>query len=227
MYDFLSTITWPMPASGENYTYSNLAFALLGESLPAATSSPQSYTALLEANVLRRLGMMSTVMFNQVPRGQLPRGYGPDGQPAGPGSATFPAYSGAGGAVSTPTDVMAWLQFNMGIKGNPVLTPLLPALQRPSTTVLTTHGSQLGLGWFLTGVPTLDGPTLNTVWKNGGYAGYRSYVTFLASDQPGTIPSDAGVFVLTNSAANVEEIARAVLCLMCGHLPVPPASRST
>lgn len=123
--------------------------------------------------------------------------------------------------MSTPNDMMKWLQFNMGITANSTLTPLLPALQRPSTNVTTKHGGQLGLGWFLKAVPTINGPTLNIVWKDGGLAGYHSFITFLASEQPGTNPSGAGVLVLTNSPAQVDEIGLVVLCLLCGDVPVP------
>lgn len=222
MYEYLHDISWSIAAAGKTYTYSNLGFALLGESLVIATNSASSYGDLLEANLLRPLLMNSTVMFNQVPRQLLPRGYAPDGTAAGPGSPTFPAYYGAGGAVSTPNDMMKWLEFNTGATINPTLTPLLPALQLKSTNVTTKQGGNLGLGWFLKTVPTIDGPLLNTVWKDGGYAGYHSFITFLASDQPGTIPSGAGVFVLTNSPVNVDEIGRVILCLMCGYLPAPP-----
>lgn len=127
MYSYLSNPPWPLQTAspGKKFSYSNLGFALLGESLQVASGSSSSYGDLLAANVLQPLGMTSTVMFDEVPI---------------------------------------------------------------------------------------------------EYAGYRSYVTFLASTQPGTVASTAGVFVLTNSAANVDEIARVVLCLACGYLPAPPPS---
>lgn len=225
MYSYLSNITWTPGTSGVDYTYSNLGFALLGESLPVAVGASESYGDLVVMNVSQPLGMMSTVMFDEVSADLLPRGYNPLGQPVGPGSPTFPAYYGAGGLVSTPGDMMTYLQFNMAMTTSTTLTPLLPVLQQASTSVETKHGSSLGLGWFLTTIATGSGPTLQTVWKDGGYAGYRSFITWLAVDQPGTVASGAGVFVLTNSAAPTADIARAVLCLLCGYLP-PPSSTS-
>jgi hypothetical protein len=42
-----------------------------------------------------------------------------------------------------------WLLFNMGIRKDDRLTPLLPALHAPSTTKTTQYGERLGLGWFI------------------------------------------------------------------------------
>lgn len=223
MYSYLSDITWTPGTSGVNYTYSNLAFALLAESLAVAAGSSKSYGDLVSATISRPLGMASTRVFDQIPTNLLPRGYNPLGQPAGPGWPEFPAYYGAAGLVSTPADMMSYLQFNMGMMTNASLTALLPALQQHSTKVQTKHGSSLGLGWFLTTIATGSGVSLDTVWKDGGLAGFRSFITWLAVNQPGVTPSGAGVFVLTNSAAPTAAIARAVLCLLCGYLP-PPSS---
>lgn len=85
MYEYLHDISWSIAESGQAYTYSNLGFALLGESLTIAANSASSYGDLLGAHVFGPLLMNSTAMFNQVQRQQLPRGYAPDGTPAGPG----------------------------------------------------------------------------------------------------------------------------------------------
>jgi len=59
-------------------------------------------------------------------------------------------------------------------------------------------GGDVGLGWFLKG--DVDKPT---VWRNGGTAGYRSFVGF--------VPGVAGVAVLTNHNASVDQIGFALL----------------
>jgi D-alanyl-D-alanine-carboxypeptidase/D-alanyl-D-alanine-endopeptidase len=206
--------------AGTRYSYSNLGFALLGESLATALAPGSSYGSVISQMLLDPLGFSaSTTMFGETDVSKLPQGYGPDGQPTRPGAPAFPAYYGGGGLVSTPADMLIWLRFNMGLTCPAPLRARLPATQQASTTVQTLHGSGLGLGWFLTTIDTNTGP-LATIWKDGGYAGFHSYITFLPSPSPGTTASTAGVFVLTNSAAPVDAIARGILCLLDGRVAV-------
>lgn len=227
MYQYLSQIGWTPNPSEQQYTYSNLGFALLGESLGPAIRSGDSYAQLIQDNVLQPLGFSSaTMMFpTPPPLSQLPQGYKADGSPGGPGWGTFPAYFGAGGLITTPADLMIWLRFNMGLTGPSDMLSLLPALQTKSTTVETLNGSELGLSWFLTTVQTSSGP-MDIVWKNGGLAGFTSYITFLPSPNPGKEPSGAGVFVMSNSnGGNVDELAVVLLSLMAGQGEVAPGTR--
>lgn len=227
MYGYLGRMDWSPGTSGVGYSYSNLGFALLGESLAPAIESSDSYAQLIQVNVLEPLGFSSaTTMYSSDLVSQLPQGYKADGDPGGPGWPVFPAYFGAGGLVTTPADLMIWLRYNMGLTGPADMLQLLPKLQKPSTTVRTKEqDSQLGLGWFITPVLTSSG-TLDIVWKNGGLAGFSSYITFLPSSEPGVKPSDAGVFVLSNSnTPEVDSIAVVLLSLLSGGGSVPPGVR--
>jgi D-alanyl-D-alanine-carboxypeptidase/D-alanyl-D-alanine-endopeptidase len=230
MYDYLAgPFKWAIGPSGTTYTYSNLGFSLLGESLPAVAGSSDGYAALLLAEVIQPLGLSaSTMMFPFPAPLALPRGFNGEGQQVGPGSRSFPAYYGAGGLVSTPADLLTWMRFNMGLTGPANLSSLLTLTQQPLTDVVTkTQHSQLGLGWFLTNVPTKEGG-LEIIWKDGGYPGFSSFMTLLPSTQPGTVASDAGVFVVTNKSAPVSGfapsafVAQSLLCSMVGQTYDPP-----
>jgi serine-type D-Ala-D-Ala carboxypeptidase/endopeptidase len=138
----------------------------------------------------------------------------------------LPAYNGAGGVVSTPNDMMKWLQFNMGIQQNAVLSPLLAFLQSPSTKVMN-GATQIGLGWFMKAKVSATS-RYPAIFKDGGLNGVSTYIAFLPG--PPAMPSPAGVFVLTNSQGLYnstgttemsEAVAFNVLNIMQGYPPVP------
>ena len=79
----------------------------------------------------------------------------------------------------------------MGITQNSVLSPLLPALQSASTEV-EWGNNQLGLGWF---IRLGEKGWLPSIGKDGDLDGTNSNIAFLPSPNPGTIASQAGVFV--------------------------------
>jgi len=186
-------------AAGKKYTYSNLAFGIMGGALaPQLAGASDTYEDLVAENLFAPLGMSST-FFEDVRLDRLPLGYeysGTEYAAVSAGWPGFPAYNGAGGVVASANDMMQWLKFNMGLVANDKLTPLLSKLQSPATKVLTPWGDSLGLGWFLT---LASGSTFGTVWKDGDLSGYSSYIAFLPSSAPGEVASQAGVFVLTNS----------------------------
>jgi serine-type D-Ala-D-Ala carboxypeptidase/endopeptidase len=129
--------------------------------------------------------------------------------------------------------MLQWLKFNMGLIQVESLTPLLPALQTPSTTVEAWGNTQLGLGWFIT--PASAGSP-GSVWKDGGFEGTNTYIVFLPSDAPGSSPSQAGVFVLLNAGGITSDhtndgpevsaaIANDLLAIMQGQTPQADKSR--
>ncbi|KAB0267675.1 serine hydrolase domain-containing protein [Microvirga brassicacearum] len=180
------------------YRYSNLAFGIMGAVLPTIAGEGSTFENLAATYIFDRLSM-SSKFFDEVRINHLPRGFDYSqnvASPVQPGWPFFPAYNGAGGIVASPNDMMTWLRFNMGLQTDPILSPLLPALQSPSTTVTTPWKDSLGLGWFLTPETT---DTFACVWKDGDLAGYSSFMAFLPSSDPGTDASQAGVFFLSNA----------------------------
>jgi serine-type D-Ala-D-Ala carboxypeptidase/endopeptidase len=221
----VGTATWKPTDIGKAYTYSNLAVSILAQIIPlfhnstASEDLDQLVTDFIFGSTA--LNMSSSAYFGDVYLDQLPLGYnypGPNG--SDPGHVVFPAYYGGGGVVSTPNDVMTWLQFNMGMQTtDTALYDVLQKTQTPSTTVTrSSDGARLGLGWFISS--PLQG--LTQVFKDGGLPGYESFMVFVNWVGSGS-PSPAGVFVLTNSngltggspaVAVSQYIAQAVLTIM-------------
>ena len=238
MLSYLNLSPPPIKCTGKAFTYSNLGFALMSSIIAAgADIAPTAvdFAHLVRENVFEPLSMQSK-FFDGVPLGRLPAGYTyhslsiPVYTQTNPGWVFFPAYFGAGGIVASPNDMWQWLLFNMGITQNSVLSPLLPALQSPATTVKDPAGDQLGLGWFIS--PAENG-SVSTVWKDGELDGFNSYIAFLASPDPGSTPSQAGVFVLVNASGIVNDhgveivaaIANDLLLIMQGQEPPEDKSK--
>jgi len=247
MLGFLNLTNIEPKPFGTVSAYSNLGFAIASAVLPFLDGDgdgTSSYEALIQSQIWQQLGFSgNTSFFTNVRLDQLPLGYDVVDQtwtPAPAGSKELPAYDGAGGVVSTPNDMMKWLQFNMGIQQNAVLSPLLAALQNPSTNV-TYNAAGIGLGWFMKKQVSTTSP-YPAIFKDGGLDGVSTYIAFVPGQQPlimpppvmpspaGVFPSPAGVFVLTNSnglcnsAGNTEmseAVAYNVLNIMQGYSLVP------
>jgi D-alanyl-D-alanine-carboxypeptidase/D-alanyl-D-alanine-endopeptidase len=221
----VGTSTWKPTDIGEAYTYSNLAFSILAQLIPQfhAGTASQDLSELMAKWVFMPLGMFSSAYFGDVFLDQLPLGYSytspTDFSGATPGHNVFPAYYGGGGVVSTPNDMLTWLQFNMGMLGGDSLNSVLKKTQTASTKVTRPNTDiHVGLGWFLT-EPQSD---TGEVFKDGGLPGCDTYLVFV--DWVGTGgPSPAGVFVLINAdgltsggVALSQSIAQSVLSIMLG-----------
>lgn len=203
MMSYLGAAPPSVSGTGQSYTYSNLAFALMSAIIASGGKNPSprvgAFTSKVREHIFEPLGLRATY-FNEASLATLPLGYyydytsSPVFSATSPGWTLFPAYFGAGGIVATPSDMFQWLLFNMGITQDSTLTPLLSVLQTPSTMV-TWGSTQLGLGWFL----GPGGPDWSaSVWKDGDLLGFGSYIAFLPSANPGTEASQAGAFVLVN-----------------------------
>jgi D-alanyl-D-alanine-carboxypeptidase/D-alanyl-D-alanine-endopeptidase len=198
-------LSWP----NETYSYSNLAFAIMSAIIAAEDSVGipvvHAFVRKMREHIFKPLGL-SAKFFNEASLAELPLGftytYWPSSKysypgywPQPPGHTLYPAYFGAHGVVATPDDMFKWLLFNMGIVQDAKLTPLLSALQTRSTSV-TDGYNQLGLGWFIN--PASDGWSAS-VFKDGALFSFASYIAFLPSPDPGSVPSQAGAFALVNA----------------------------
>lgn len=204
MMSFLEAAPPQVEPPNEKYRYSNLGFAIMSALLASAdaNSNPSvgAFMQQMREYVFKPLGLQAK-FFNEASLAELPLGYdydytqSPVYSAASPGWAFFPAYFGAGGIIATPNDMFQWLLFNMGITQQPLLTPLLPALQSPSTSVQW-GDNQFGLGWFINPAGTNWSAS---IWKDGDLDGFGSYIAFLPSANPGVTASQAGAFVLVNA----------------------------
>lgn len=222
-------------APGTSYLYSDLGYALLALAEPvlagSTTTDPldllEEWEGMLDSMVLTPLGMNATHAFNpSTDPGLLPQGYRHESSgniDVGLGhNNSWPSFIGAGGIVSTPSDMMIYLEYSLGLLNSP-LNGLLSALHTPTTKVTTPSGEQLGIGWF---IGTLPGSSISFISKNGGVPAFSTQIDFAPS-------TNTGVIVLANVSADkgvkklvdVTTTASQVLQIING-LPVTSAGPS-
>jgi CubicO group peptidase (beta-lactamase class C family) len=167
---------------GAKFEYSNLGMGLLGHALARAAGA-DSFQTLVAGRVLRPLGMSMTAYGRPAALAPwMTRGHNQQG-------AVAPYFdvavlAGGGGLNSNVTDLMTYLEANIGEPTSPLERAMREAhrgyhLPRP--------GMGVGLGWM-----TMKRGSLNLVGSRGGTAGYSTFVAF----DPET---RAGVVVLANS----------------------------
>lgn len=227
-------------APGTQYLYSDLGYALLALAEPVLAglmkNNPgqishrgrllQGWENMLGSIVLGPLGMNSTHALNPViDPPLLPKGYRHEKSgkisPALDHNTSWPSFIGAGGIVSTPNDMMLYLEYNLGLLNNN-LNSLLPLLQTPSTMVTTGSGEQIGIGWFIAKLK-LGGSSIPYINKNGGVPSFSTQVDLAPS-------TGTGVIVFSNVSADkgadklvdVRTIAYQVLQIINGAQPGTP-----
>ena len=176
-------------APGATFDYSNLGFGLLGTAL--AAKAGLSYGGLLQQRIAGPLRMRSTsALMTPALRARLAPGHLADGTRAR--NWNFQAIAGAGAVLSTPRDMVAYLQSFM----------LKPDAAH-QLAVQPQHdlgdGKAIGLAWMR---DEANGQAI--VWHNGQTGGYASFAGF-------TQDGKHGVVVLTNTSANVDELGVASL----------------
>jgi CubicO group peptidase (beta-lactamase class C family) len=167
---------------GAKFEYSNLGMGLLGHAL-ARAARVDSFKALVADRVLRPLGLSMTAYGRKAALARrMTKGHNQQG-------AVAPYFdvavlAGGGGLNSNVTDLMTYLDANIGEPASPLEHAMRDARRgyhnpRP--------GLQVGLGWM-----TMTRGPFTLVGHNGGTDGYSTYVAF----DPET---RAGVVVLANS----------------------------
>ncbi len=171
---------------GAKFGYSNLGVGLLGHALARAAGA-KSIQRLVADRVLRPLGMSMTAYGRPAALAPwMTKGHDKQG--------AFATYfdmpdvavlAGAGGLNSNVTDMMRYLDANIGEPASPLEHAMRDAYRgyrspRP--------GMQSGLGWM-----SMTRAPLTLVGHNGGTAGYSTYIAF----DPNT---RAGVVVLANTS---------------------------
>lgn len=190
---------------GAAYEYSNLGFGLLGFAL--AEHAHISYGELLQREVLAPLGMPSTsAELTPALRTRLAPGHDGAGKPAGHWH--LDALAGAGALMSDGTDMLRYLQANMGV----AKTPLAEAMKTAQTPRLQAGQlGRIGLAWMTTPTPAGD-----VIWHNGETGGYASFIGFTADGRH-------GVAILTNAAVDPQALGFAALS---PQLPLPVAHKA-
>ena len=174
MYDFLDR--WQPPYQvGSKYVYSNLGFWLLRYALEEVEQKP--YQEILEDELFKPLGMTSTMII--VPQSDQYRyatGYSQNGaraehRPLGPGG---------GSLKSTASDMLRFLNLNLGNSGSKKLQEAVLIAQSGQYKV--NEHLIMGLGW-----QRFEKEGLLYIDKNGGVPGFSSYIGIIPSKKIGIV----------------------------------------
>jgi beta-lactamase class C len=207
LFNYLSTFTPPFP-QGTCYSYSNLGWSLLGMaavklSSPSGQEFADAYNAKL-AQFCRGFSATNTQVFRPSLKPRLPMGYTRQFEALRASNNYQPtreAGYGSGGIVSTGADMMQFLLYNMGRLPGGLTDRALAYQQKETLRAEACSGTGPGpitsAGWFHGKVQAPQGET-TVVSKNGGVAGFSSWMGFTAWQGTGT-PSTHGVLVLSNS----------------------------
>lgn len=166
---------------GSNFEYSNLGVGLLSHALARAAGA-DSFATLLADRVLRPLGMSMTG-YGRPPAIAPWMTKGHDQKGAVAPYFDVDVLAGAGGLNANVTDMMTFLDANIGEPSS----PLEHAMRDAHRGYYTRDTDQVGLGW----VTQTRGP-LTMVSHNGGSAGYSAFIVFEPTLR-------AGLVVLANT----------------------------
>jgi D-alanyl-D-alanine-carboxypeptidase/D-alanyl-D-alanine-endopeptidase len=167
---------------GTSVLYSNFGFDMLAAALSAAARKP--YPELLSERVLTPLGLAGTTFAPSPDQTQrLMQGHSFDGSPM-PAIPTGPVVVGSGGLLSTPRDLLRWLQWHLDRFGSERAEERLidhaAYLWRDGLNTVfgmdeSGHMDAMGLAWVIM-APEGDRPLI--LQKAGGLQGCFSYVAF-------------------------------------------------
>ncbi len=202
LHEFVSNYELPRDP-GEETLYSNLGVGMLGHIL--AHHAGMSYEELVRERVLAPLGMDMTAV-TLTPGMQAALAVGHDESGAVTSNWDIATLTGAGGLRSNMTDMLKFLDANMG---QPMSD--LERVMRDAHTPRAGNGApneQIGLNWI---TRTTSGG-INVVHHGGNTGGYRSFLGFDAK-------RDVGVVLLANQTGVESPIA---FHLLDPSLPLTP-----
>jgi D-alanyl-D-alanine-carboxypeptidase/D-alanyl-D-alanine-endopeptidase len=167
---------------GTAISYSNFGFDLLAAALARAAGQP--YVELLDARVIRPLGLRDTAFTPSTEQAaRIMPGHNFDGSSM-PNAKTGNVIVGSGGLYSSARDLLAWLQWHLDRFSNERASERLvdhaAYLWRDGLNAVfgmdeSGHMDAMGLAWVIM-APEADRPLI--LQKAGGLQGVFSYVAF-------------------------------------------------
>lgn len=198
--DFLGIYQLPRDP-GASFEYSNLGMGLLGNLL--ANRAGQSFEDLARTRILDPLSMTSSgITLTPSMQANLAKGHDAAGQPAA--NWDLPSLAGAGALRSSMTDMLKFLDANLGEPKND-LERAMRLAQQPRFRI--SDNAQIGLGWIT--ITTARG---DFIYHDGGTGGYGAIV---AIDPKRNV----GLVLLGNRTGVPEDIA---MHLMDASIPLTP-----
>lgn len=195
---------------GLMFEYSNLGVGVLGAIL--ANKAGKNYEAMVDERVLKPLGMtMTGVALSPAMQKALAKGHDESG--AVTSNWDLPTLAGAGALRSNMTDMLKFLDANVGPPKNDLERAMREA-HKPRAPVRP--NTRIGFNWFT----SKTGSDVEYVWHNGGTGGYRSFLGFDPK-------REVGVVVLSNRSIGADDIGVHLLdpTTPLTPKPAPPAER--
>ncbi len=185
LYEFLSNFRSSHPPGAE-FRYSNIGIALLGHILERVTGMP--YEKLVHQRICSPLGMRSTrITPTRVMLQRMAQGYGKNMNPVS--LKAFDVGKGSGGLYSSTNDMMDYLAANIGLVETGV-SPALIEAQKAHRRVPGKENAFMGITWHVRQIGSTQ-----IVSKNGGLAGFQSFLAFSRSHK-------VGIIAFANSSPN-------------------------
>lgn len=207
LYEFLSSHELQRDIGAE-VEYSNLGTGLLGHAL--ALSQETDYETLVSRRLLEPLGMSDTsITLSPSQQERLAVGHSVQLRPVA--NWDLPTLAGAGALRSTVSDMLAFVEANLGLRESPLDDEV--SATHAARRAFPAPGMQIGLGWVIR-----SGHDRELHWHNGGTGGYRSFLGF-------DLESQTGVVVLSNSGDSVDDLGFHLLEPRY-RLVLPPAFRT-
>lgn len=198
--EFLASYELPRDPGAE-FEYSNLGMGLLGTLL--SHRAGMDYESLVRTRILEPLGMkMSGIALSPEMQAMLAKGHGADGAPAA--NWDLPSLAGAGALRSNMTDMLKFLDANVG-EPTSDLERAMRVAQAPRFPL--GGDAEIGLGWI-----TISTASGSFVYHDGGTGGYGAIIAI-------DTKRNVGLVLLGNRTGIPEDIA---MHLMDSSIPLSP-----
>ncbi|WP_055443247.1 serine hydrolase [Lacinutrix himadriensis] len=184
-YEFMSHVELTRDI-GSLYEYSNFGMGMLGHILELIND--KSFEDLLVERIANVYDMKDTrVVFTDNMKAHLAKGHAKGVEVE---NWDLPALAGAGAIRSTASDMVKYLNANMGMTPS----PMYDAMKMTHEVAYKNEAQDfsMGMAWHY-------GLDDTVVWHNGGTGGYISFAGFLKG-------TNKGVVVLTNTQENINAI---------------------
>lgn len=164
---------------GKKWGYSNIGVGLLGRVLSEIVG--MEYEDAIKTHLLNPLGMHDTfIMPNEEQRQRYVQAYNNKGEELPPLS--FSSLQAAGAIRSTITDMMIYLEHQLGLRESPLADAIKLTHQDQNVKIM--KNMKMGLSWFIEQKKGFDYPIIH---HGGTTFGFHTYFGFIKELQIGVV----------------------------------------
>lgn len=164
---------------GEKWGYSNIGVGLLGRVLSEVVG--MNYEEAVKTHLLNPLGMSDTVIIPEKDqKNRMVQAYQKKGEKLPP--LEFGSLHGAGAFRSTISDMMIYLEHQMGLRNSPLADAISLTHQDQNVDIM--KNMKMGLSWFIEQKRELEYPIIH---HGGTTMGFHTYFGFIKELQIGIV----------------------------------------